>query len=321
MKRLIWAVLLCGGVCGAKYLVLEKGANALVYYTTDGKVIASVPVGQHPHEVAFSPDRKLLYTSDNGTMRIENAGEGGNSLSVIDVAARKKIGDISLGKFRRPHGLDVDPKTGHVVVTTEAPDQLLLVDGEKRGVIRTYETKGKTSHMVTLGPDGKWAYVSNSTSNTVSAIRLSNGEVKIIPTAKRPEGSVLSKDGKELYVCNREEAMISVISTASNSQIAIIKTGEGPVRIALTPDGNRLVYALMHEKKIGIADPKARQQIDYILLPASPVSLHLSTDGTRAFASAEEQDTVYVVDLKGRHVETEVRTPQGAGPDPVVDIP
>ena len=51
---------------------------------------------KHPHEMAFSPDGKLLDTTDNGTMRIENPGSGGNSLSIIDVAGRKKIGDISL---------------------------------------------------------------------------------------------------------------------------------------------------------------------------------------------------------------------------------
>jgi hypothetical protein len=39
------------------YMVLLKGASALAYYTSDGKLLSSVPVGQHPHEMAFSPDR------------------------------------------------------------------------------------------------------------------------------------------------------------------------------------------------------------------------------------------------------------------------
>jgi len=304
----------------ATYLVLEKGANALAYYSPEGVLLAAVPLGQHPHEMVLSVDGRFLYTSDNGTMRIENPGEGGNSLSVIDIAAKRKIGDIPLGKFRRPHGIDIDPKTGHLAVTTELPDQLLLVDAQNRGVIRTYDTKGKSSHMVSFGPDAKWAYVSNSGSNNISAIRLDNGEVKLIPAGKRPEGSVLSKDGKELYVCYREEGMIGVISTTSNSQIAIIKTGAGPVRIALTPDGSRLVYAMMHENKIGIADPKTRRQLDYVLLSGSPISLTLSADGTRAFASAEDKDTVYVVDLKTRRIDKDFKTAQGAGPDPVIEI-
>jgi DNA-binding beta-propeller fold protein YncE len=138
-------------------LILLKGANALGFYTPEGKLLATVPVGQHPHEMILSKDGKRLYTTDNGTMRIEHAGYGGNTVSIVDVASRKKAGEISLGKFHRPHGIDLDASTGRIAVTTELPDQLLLLDPEKRTVVRTYDTRGKTSHMVTLGPGGKWA--------------------------------------------------------------------------------------------------------------------------------------------------------------------
>lgn len=303
------------------YLVLLKGTSALCYYSPDGKVLATVPVGEHPHEMVFSADRKLLYTSDNGTMRVENAGTGGNSLSIIDVAGRKKIGEIVLGDFRRPHGIDLDPKTGHLVVTSENPDKLLLVDSAKRSVIRTFDTKGKTPHMVTFGPGAKWAYVSNSGSATVAAINMDSGEVKLIQTGARPEGSVLSKDGKELYVTNREAASITVIDTSKQQAIANIATGKGPVRIAITPDGSWLVYALMHENKVAFANPKTREQTDYLLLPNPPVSCTLSYDGKFAFASADEQDRVYVISIAEKKIVREIKTPEGAGPDPVYSIP
>ena len=103
-----------------------KGINSLVYLGPDGKVLTSVGVGQHPHEMAFSPDGKLLYTTDNGTMRIENPGSGGNSLSIIDVADRKKDRQHPLGDHHRPHGIDVDPKSGIWRCPTEAPDKLLM---------------------------------------------------------------------------------------------------------------------------------------------------------------------------------------------------
>ena len=35
-----------------------------------------------------SVDGNLLYTTDNGTMRIEQAGVGGNTVSIIDLAVR-----------------------------------------------------------------------------------------------------------------------------------------------------------------------------------------------------------------------------------------
>lgn len=300
-------------------LVLLKGASALAFYAPGGKLTTTVPVGQHPHEMVLSADRRYAYISDNGTMRIEQPGEGGNTISIVDVNEHKRIGVIDLGKYHRPHGIDLDKATGHLVVTTEAPDQLLLVDTAKRSVLRTYDTKGKTPHMVTLGPGAKYAYVSNAASGNVSAIELSTGKVTLIATGKRPEGSVLSHDGRELYVCNRDDNTITVIDTHQNKAIALIQTCQGPVRVDITPDNEKLVYACMKEKRLGIADAKIREQVNYALLTENPVSLHLSRDGKLAYASAEEQDSVYAVSTEDRRIRQEFKTPPGSGPDPVLE--
>ena len=174
--------------------------------------------------------------------------------------------------------------------------------------------------MVRFEPGAQWAYVSNGGSSNVSAINLKTGEVKLIPTGNRPEGSVLSKDDKELYVCNRDSASLTVIDTTRNTAIANIPTGKGPVRIALTPDGNTLVCALMLDKKIAFANPKTRTQTDYLILPQQPVSLELSPDGAHAFASAEESDTVYVISVGQKRIIRELHTAKGSGPDPVFQI-
>lgn len=301
------------------YLVLQKGASSLAWYTPEGKLLETVSVGRHPHEMVLSRDGKLLYTTDNGTMRIEHPGSGGNTVSIIDLAAKKRIAQISLGEFRRPHGIDFDPASGRLAVSTELPDKLLIIDPAKREIVRTYDTKGKTSHMVEFGPGGKYAYVSNSSSGNVAAVRLSDGEVTLIPTGTRPEDSVLSRDGRELYVCNREAETISVIDTGKNAVVGTIKTGKGPVRIAASPDGKTIVYALMHDKQVGIADAAGRKQIATVQLQGSPVSLTLSPDGSTAFASAEEDDTVYVVSVPQRKIIKTIKTKAGAHPDPVFE--
>jgi YVTN family beta-propeller protein len=290
-------------------LVLLKGANALAYYSRDGKLLASVAVGQHPHEMAFSPDRKLVYITDHG----------GNTVSIVDIAAKRRIGTIDLGKYRAPRGIDVDPRTGRIAVSTEAPDQLLLLDPVKRSIVRTFDNKGRQPHMVTLGPGGKWAYVSNTEPGHVAAINLDNGELKKMQTEAGPQGSVVSKDGRELYVTNSGAASITVIDTGRNQAIAHIPTGKGPNRIALTPDGSTLVYSMSGENKMGIADPKIRTQLDYVLLPNRPVSCTLSGDGSVAFLSAEAQDTIYIVSVKNRKIAGEIRTAKGAAPDRVLE--
>jgi YVTN family beta-propeller protein len=301
-------------------LILHKGASSLGFYTERGELVATVPVGSHPHEMVLAPDGRTLYVTDNGTMRIEEAGTGGNTVSIVDIAARRKTGEISLGKYHRPHGIDLDPETGRLAVSTELPDRLLILDPKTRTVARDYDTRGKTSHMVALGRGGRWAFVCNSTSNDVAAIDLSSGEVKSIPVAARPEGSAMSGDGKLLYAANREGAKITVIDTLRQGVTGEIAAGKGPVRIALTPDGKQLVYACMHDRSIEIADPAARKVIASVKLGGNPVSLSISPDGRRAYASAQDIDTVYVVSLAEPKVIRTIKTPAGSGPDPVMDL-
>ncbi len=300
------------------YLILQKAESSLGFYTPDGKHLASVPVGKHPHEFVISPDGRFTYTTDNGTMLLETPGQGGNTISIVDLVDRKKVGEISTGEFRRPHGIDLDRKTGRLAISCELPDRLLIVDPASRTILRDYDTQGKTSHMVTLGPGAEWAFVSNSTSNNVAAIHLQTGKVKLIPTTRRPEGSVLSKDGSTLYVATREG--ISIIDTGKQMESGRITTGKGPNRIGLTPDGRYLVYSLIDENRVEIADPQKRRVLGQVALKGRPVSLNISADGKLAFASAQDDDTVYVVSIADRKIVREIKTGKGTGPDPVQEL-
>jgi YVTN family beta-propeller protein len=305
-------------------LVLHKGHSSLGFYSDEGSWIASVPVKQHPHEMVFSADGRYAYTTDNGTMRIEQAGTGGNTVSIIDLKERRKVGEIGTGEFRRPHGIDLVRTTGQLLVSTELPDQLLLLDPLKRQVIGTWPTGGKTAHMVVVTPDGRTAFISNSTSANVSAIDLGTGKVKLIPTGARPEGSVVTKDGKRVYVCNRDGAQISVIDTATLAVVQTIKTSPGPVRIALTPDQRYVVYGLLDERGVEWVDTHTWKIAGRVDLPAQLgqiVSLHLSQDGRTAYAANENLDTVYAVSIPDKKILRSFKTAKGHAPDPVVPKP
>lgn len=322
MLRLIGLFLaVCLGTPAAPVLiVLHKGASSMGFYTPEGKLLTTVPVGTHPHEIVLSTDGRLAYVSDNGTMKIEEVGTGGNTVSIVDLVTRKKIGEISLGKFHRPHGLDLHHATGLLAVSTELPDQLVIVDAKARRIVNTFDTKGKTSHMVAWGPGARWAYVCNSNSANVAAIERATGKVKLIPVGERPEGSILSRDGRFLYVCNREGQSISIIDTAKNEAAGEIHTGKGPVRIAVTPDGRTLVYALMHDRKVEFASTADRRVTGQVPLGGQPVSLGLSFDGKLAFASAQDDDTVYVVSIPEKKVVRQIKTARGTAPDPALQI-
>ena len=62
--------------------------------------------------MVFSSDGKYLFTSDNGVMDMREKGQGWNTVSIIDVKAKRRVGQIDLGEHRRPHGIDFDRGDG-----------------------------------------------------------------------------------------------------------------------------------------------------------------------------------------------------------------
>lgn len=301
--------------------VVEKIAGKVSFYSAAGERTAEVKVGTYPHEIVRSLDGKSLYVTDNGILWMQYAGQGGNTISIIDVATRKKTGEINLGAYRRPHGMAVHPVTGQLVVTIENPDGLLLVDPVQRKVLRKFDVRGKSPHMVLFGPGGKRAYVSVTNSAAVASIDMATGEATLIPTGKYPQGGVLSPDGKTVFVTNAESNKIVRISTASNQVTGEIATSVYPNRVAITPDGRTLVYSLGQKgEAVGFADVAAGKETGTVPLGGQPLSLTLSRDGKFAFSGVQDQDKIHVIDVDKRKIIRTISTPKEAGPDPALPL-
>ncbi len=245
---------------------------------------------------------------------------GTNSISVVDVRTMQKADQIDLGEFHRPHGIAIVPGTNRLLATTERPAGLILVDAAQRKVVRSYDVKGKSPHMVIPLPGGQWAFVSNTDSDNVAAINLQTGEAKLIPTGARPQGAVLSPSADRLYVVNTNGNQITIIDTKRQAAIGAIPTGKGPGRIAVTPDGKTLIYNLQFEPAVGFADVATGQQTALVPLSGRPLSLTMNKEGTRAFAGIQDQDKVCFISVRDRKIERIIETPKGSGPDPAIPL-
>ena len=297
-------------------LVSQKAAKTVAWYTLRGELLAEAAVSDHPHEIVLSPDGARLYVTDNGVMQIENAGEGGNKVSIIDVPGRTKAGEIDLGQWRRPHGIDLCAD-GTLLVTSESPDQLLVIDTAARAIRQEYPTGGETPHIVRCSRDAKFAFVSNARSGTVAKIDLASGEPKLVETGARPEGSTLSKDGSKLYVAHRDADKIVIVDTAEWSVLGEIATGKSPVRCGLAQNEATLVYGLFGDSAIGFADIATRKETGQVALAGPAVSLEMHDDET-ALTCAQEQGVCYVVSVPERRIVHAVTVKQGANPDPAL---
>ena len=300
-------------------LVVEKKNNSVGFYTSAGQRVEGVLVGETPHEVALSRDGRFAYVTDNGVLWMDYDGPGGNTISIIDIQLRKRVGTLPLGKFHRPHGISLDPHSSRAFVTSENPDRLVLVDLDARAVIRDFDNGGVDPHMVTFGLDG-WGYASNTASGTVGAVHAASGELRLIEVGKGPQGSLLSRDGTKLWVTCLDEGRIDVIDTASKSVIGSISTGPGVNRLVATDDEGLLVYSLQAGEAVGIADPHTLKELAQIPLGGAPLSISLSKDDRHAFAGVQDEDQIWIVSVRDRKVVQVIDTPPGTGPDPVVEI-
>ena len=317
---MVWTASAVSSAGPSAYLaVIEKVSGAVGFYTEAGRLLGEVKVGSFPHEAVLAPDGRL-YVSDNGVLWMTEDKEGTNTISVVDVHAMKKVDEIDLGRFHRPHGIALIPGSRHLLATTERPAGLIEVDPVARRVVRDFDVKGKSPHMVIPMAGGKSAYVSNTDSDAVAAIDLGTGAVRLIPTGARPQGAVLSPGGDRLYVVNTSGNQISVIDTRKQTVERVIPTGKGPGRIAITPDGKTLVYNLQFEPGVGFADVVSGKQTGMVALSGRPLSLTMTRDGKRAFAGIQDQDKICFISVADRKIERTLDLPKGSGPDPAIPL-
>ena len=325
MKRLVLLLLLGVAVSATgqspAFVVGEKAAGSIGFYDAEFHRIGGAKVGTHPHEIALSPDRRTLYVADNGVMWMTETSAGDNTVSIVDIASMKRTATIDLGQFRRPHGITYDASSNHVYVTTEKPSKLLVLDPKTLKIVRTYDVKGQAPHIVKLDHHREWAYVSNTDTGTLSAIKLSSGEVISMPSGERPQGQAMSPDGRTIFVANSGGNSISIFDLQQKKNVGHIETsGKAPVRLVVTNDGKTLIYALQEGRTVGFADIASRKELLEIPLGGRPVSMSLSLDGKMAYCSVQEEDEINIISVAERKVLRVVHTPKGMGPDPVVPL-
>ena len=303
----------------ADLLVVEKKNDSLGFYASSGQRVDEVPVGTTPHEIAISKDGRRAYITDNGVLWMDYEGPGGNTVSVVDLDLRRRVGTLPLGKFHRPHGISIDPGSSRAFVTAENPDRLVLVDLDALAVIKDFDNGGSDPHMVTFGPDG-WGYVSNTASGTVGCVHAASGELRLIDVGAGPQGSLLSGDGSTLWVTCLDAARIDVVDTASKAVTGSIQTGAGVNRVVATAGDRLLVYSLQSGQAVGMADPASMTEVAQVPLGGAPLSISLAKDQRHAFAGVQDEDQIWVVSIADQRVVQVIDTPAGMGPDPVVEI-
>lgn len=295
------------GAGKAILLVCNKHEDTISFVDPDTlRPLAKIPTGPNPHEIVLSKDRRYAYLS--------NYAPPGNTISVIDLVARKHLLQIPTGKYVRIHGAGIAPDGRQAYFTAGQSGVVVEVDTQTNKVTRTIPTHGKISHMVLVSPDGSRLYTANIETRNVSVIDRQSGRLLAqIPCGKGCEGMAFTPDGRLLWVGNQDAGTITIVDVDTHRPITTFACPGMPVRIRFTPDGRWALVASWSEKgELIVIDADTRKELKRIPVGSRAIGLELSPDGRRVFVGCEHRDGVHVIDLATLTVVGKVLTGDGS---------
>jgi DNA-binding beta-propeller fold protein YncE len=303
------------GLSGTMIVTNKSAATATIIDVGSGRALAALPTGQGPHEIVLSSNGGTAVVTDYGGQG------GGRTLTVIDVAARAVTRTIDLSEYRRPHGIAFLPGDSLVAVTSEASQNVVIVNVAQGAVRRAIPTRNAGSHMLGVTADASRIYTGDIGSNTVSELNLRTGEyVRSFGVPREPEAINVTPDGTEVWVGSNAEGKITVVDPRTGALRTAAEGFGWPYRILFTPDTRTVLLPDLENEVLRFLDRASHRELGRIAFAGGgPQGITTTPDGRYAFQSLSQQSRVAVIEVASRSVVGHI--PAGATPDGVVYTP
>jgi YVTN family beta-propeller protein len=272
------------------------------------KIVEHFPVGALPQHVTPSHDLKTLYVNDdvgNTLTPIDPlTGRPGKAFPVDDpynlyftidgryaIVVAERLHRLD---FRNAHTfqlvrsltvpcagvnhMDFSPNGRYVIASCEFSGRLIKVDVRRFRVlgVRTLPRRFSVPQDVRSSPDAKVFYVADLAAGGVWEIDPARFKVVgFIHTGAGAHGLVVGRDGKVLYVANRNEGSVSVISFRTRKVIRKwhIPGGGSPDMGDVSADGRVLWLSGRYNSVVYAINTRTGRLIARIAVGASPHGL------------------------------------------------
>ena len=278
------------------------------------KIVGRVEAGDDPHEIVASDDGKFAYISNYGAF----GANPGHTLSVVDLAAQKRLASVELGGLRAPHGLEL--AEGKVYFTAEGSKVIGRYDPASQKIDWVLGIGQNRTHMVLVAKDLNRIFTSDVESDTITILdRNKNADNSgwtetHISVGKGPEGFDVSPDGKELWAANSHDGTVSIVDVASKKITQTFDVhAKRSNRLKFTSDGKLVLISDLGTGDLVVLDAAARKEIKRLSLGHGVAGIQIAPDGSHAYIAVSSDNNVAVVDLRSLSVAGRVAT--GKGPD------
>jgi len=330
--------------------VTNGGSNTVtVLDVVNVRVDRELVVGQKPVAVAVSPTRNEVYVVSSGTadgqgsvsvINAENntvtgtisvhrqpvsieidstgglayvANSGSNTISVLDLKARREIAAIGAGEEPAAARLSPDNKT--LVVANRRGNSVSLFDPATRRVRAIFTGCPGASDAVIL-PDSSKAFVPCSAGHQIMVIALAHAEVRpaqpgsaqlvparpdrleaLLDVGQAPMQLALKPDGGEVFSLNSLSDSISEVITTTDDVSGSTIIGDNPVRGLVTADNSLLYVANFHTQYVAVYSIDDGRR-----LPATQGGSIRVGDGPSALAFSSSGQLLFVVNSRSGDV-------------------
>ena len=342
-----------------EYAYVTNGASntVTVIDVVNVRLDRELPVGPNPVAVAVSPTRNEVYVVNSGTganmgyvsiidaeknavaaniqvhrqpvsIDVDETGDrayvanaGSNTISVLDLKARREIAAIGAGEEPVEARPSPDGKT--VVVPNRRGNSVSLVDPAMKGV-RAYFTGCPGASDAVVLPDSSKAFVACSGGREVMAIALARPEAHppqpdrleaMLDVGRAPVQLALKPDGGEVFVSNSLSNSISEVITGTDDVSGAFLMGDYPVRGLVSRDNSLLYVANLRSQEVTIYSIDDGKRIGAIHVGDGPSAMAFSAAGHLLFVVDQRSADVAAVRTATRALFTML--PAGRGPNAI----
>ena len=299
----------------ARVYVANSGSGTVTAIDGDsGAVVATIPVGIQPRDVAITPDGRRAYVV-NGLL---------GTVSVIDTATNATVGqEIPVGD--NPSAIAISPDGSRAYVTRINGDYLVSIDTATNSVSGAPIAVGIDPIDLAVAPDGSHAYVVSTSSPDLSIVDLVNGTpAGTIPLGRTVNAIAITPDGGKAYLSDGLGGHSIGIDLATKAPVGgPLDVGSLPAAVAITPDGARAYMPRSDGSQIAtvVGTPGNTLVGAAPAVGLAPAGIAIAPSGTAAFV-ADDQSVGLVrrIDLNSNFV-SGAPVAVGANPKQLAIVP
>jgi YVTN family beta-propeller protein len=311
-------VAVTAGVTRDEVYVVNSGiqggeGSVSVINTENNTVAATIPVHRQPVSIDLDRTGDLAYVANSGS----------NTISVLDLKARREIAQIGAGEEPVEARISPDGKT--LVVTNRRGNSVSLVDPATRIMRAFFEGCPGAADAVIL-PDSTKTFVACAGGHQLMAIALARPLAHpaqpdrleaVLDVGRAPLQLALKPDGGELFVSNSLSDSISEVVTSTDDVGGAYMMGEDPVRGLVSSDNSLLYVSNLRSQWVTIYAIDDGKFAGSIHVGDGPLAMAFSQSGHLLFVVDARSADVAVVRTASRSLYAFTMLPTGRAPNAI----